>query len=43
MGKKLAKEIMSGCFIYNYGSYYGNYNGYDIIIRYDYTSLLYNV
>lgn len=42
MGKKLAKNL-KGNFNYHYGSYYGNYNGYDIAIRYDYTSMLYNI
>ena len=42
MGKKLAKQL-KGDFKYYCGAYYGNYNNYDIIIRYDYTSMLYNI
>ena len=42
MGKKLAKKI-KGDFKYINGSYYSNYLGYDTIIRYDYTSMLYNI
>ena len=42
MGKKLAKNL-KGNFKYITGAYYGNYNNYDITIRYDYTSMLYNI
>lgn len=42
MGKKLAKELGEN-YKYYYGAYYSKYNGYDITIRYDYTSLLYNL
>ena len=42
MGKKRAK-LLEGKFNYLHGSYYGVYNGYDITIRYDYTSMLYNI
>ena len=43
MGKKIAKLLRNGQFKYIYGTYYGVDNGYDISIRYDYTSLLYNI
>ena len=43
MGKKIAKELRNGKYRYYYGTYYGNEEGYDISIRYDYTSLLYNI
>lgn len=42
MGKKIANELGHN-FKYYYGSYYTNYKGYDISIRYDYASLLYNM
>jgi len=42
MGKKLAKELKEN-FHYISGSYYGQISGYDIQIRYDYTSMLYNI
>ena len=42
MGKKIAKELGDN-FKYYYGSYYGNYKGYDVIIKYDYASMLYNM
>ncbi len=42
MGKKLAKKLGDN-YKYYYGAYYTKYNGYDIIIKYDYTSLLYNL
>lgn len=42
MGKKLAKELGEN-YIYYYGAYYTKYNGYDITIKYDYASLLYNL
>ena len=42
MGKKLAKEL-DGNFKYIKGSYYSEYNEYDVTIRYDYTSMLYNI
>ena len=42
MGKKLAKEL-KGNFRYYHGSYYSTYNNYDVMIRYDYTSMLYNI
>jgi hypothetical protein len=43
MGKKIAKELRNGKYRYYYGTYFGNEEGYDISIRYDYTSLLYNI
>ena len=42
MGKKLAKEL-DGNFRYIKGSYYSEYNDFDVTIRYDYTSMLYNI
>ncbi len=43
MGKKLAKLIgKEGSFKCHYGSYYGIYNKFDVVIKYDYTSLIYN-
>jgi len=42
MGKKLAKELGDN-YKYYYGAYYTKYNGYDITIKYDYASLLYNL
>ncbi|MBR1416236.1 MAG: hypothetical protein IJ572_00260 [Bacilli bacterium] len=42
MGKKIANKI-KGNFKYYYGTYFGKYNGYDISIRYDYASMLYNI
>ena len=42
MGKKLAKELGEKCRYY-YGAYYSKYNGYDITIKYDYASLIYNL
>ncbi len=43
MGKKIAKLLRNGEYKYIYGTYFGRDNGYDISIRYDYTSLLYNI
>ena len=43
MGKKIAKQLRDGKYTYKYGNYYGTEEGYDISIRYDYTSLLYNI
>lgn len=42
MGKKLANELGNN-FKYYYGTYYTNYEGYDISLRYDYASQLYNM
>ena len=42
MGKKLAKELGEN-YKYYYGAYYSKCNGYDIIIKYDYASLIYNL
>lgn len=42
MGKKLAKELGDN-YKYFYGAYYSKHNGYDITIKYDYASLLYNL
>ena len=42
MGKKLAK-LLGDNYKYYYGAYYTKHNGYDITIKYDYTSLLYNM
>ena len=42
MGKKLANELGNN-FKYYYGAYYTKHNGYDITLKYDYTSLLYNL
>ena len=42
MGKKLAEKLGNN-FKYYYGTYYTKYNGYDISLRYDFASLLYNM
>ena len=42
MGKKLAKRLGDN-YRYYYGAYYSKYNGYDITIKYDYASLVYNL
>lgn len=42
MGKKIANKLGKN-FKYYYGSYYTNYKGYDVALRYDYASLLYNI
>ena len=42
MGRKLAKKIGDN-FTYYYGSYYGRHDGYDLIIKYDFASMLYNM
>ena len=42
MGKKIAK-LLGDNYKYYYGAYYTKYNGYDITIKYDYASLVYNL
>ena len=42
MGKKLANKIGKN-FYYYYGTYYSKYKDYDITLRYDYASLLFNL
>ena len=42
MGKKIANELGEN-YKYYYGAYYTKYNGYDITIKYDYASLIYNL
>ena len=42
MGKKIAK-LLGDNYKYYYGAYYTKYNGYDITIKYDYASLIYNM
>ena len=42
MGKKIAK-LLGDNYKYYYGAYYTKYNGYDITIKYDFASLLYNL
>jgi hypothetical protein len=43
MGKKIAKMLGNDFHYYGYGLYLGHYNDFDVTVKYDDTSMLYNL